>query len=98
MQLRLSAVERSWTLFDGCEESAGFDNLLISIRKVPANDDAGLTAANDPPGIKLKLEDPSHVGWQMMVRSIVVMVVACGLSSWCSCSDNRLRRNQCKWL
>jgi hypothetical protein len=62
MQLRPPAVERSSKLFDWSEEAAGFDYLLISIREVPTNDDAGLTAANDPPGIKLKLKDPSHVG------------------------------------
>jgi hypothetical protein len=56
-------VARSSLLFDWCEKPTSFNYLLIAIREVPADNDAGLAAANNPPSIKLKLKDPSHVGW-----------------------------------
>ena len=74
MQLRPSAVEISSNLFDRSEESTSFNYLLVSVCEIPSDDDAGLTAANDPPGIKLEFEYSSHVSRLVVMRNMVMVV------------------------
>ncbi len=69
--------------FDGCEEAAGFNDLLITIGEIPSNNDTGLAAADDSSCVKLKLEDPCHT-CRLSVNSCMVMAMT--VRNWMDCS------------
>jgi hypothetical protein len=80
---RVPSLETNgFALLNGREKPTGIDNLLVSIRKVPADNNTRLATAYNPSSIKLKFEDSSHVGWKMVMWGSVIMMVSDRLRSW----------------
>ena len=62
-------------LLDRCKEPRRLDDLCIVIRKIPANDRACLTTADNATSIELQLEHAGHISLDVMMSSAVVMLL-----------------------